>query len=356
MSESDLSKERYRVESLVNLDQLRDYRDAFERNGYPKELDELVWVHLENSVGATVASLTRSPSNDVAAIYAAMPVVVDLDGQQRLACQSLDTLTDADHRGKGLFVASAKGIYDEARTRGYSFVYGFPNGQSAHGFVSRLGWTLLDPVPFLVKPMRSGYPLQRVVGSRMGKVLDFPIVRHRSLHLLTQETVREIGRFSDDATTLWELFSQQIKVAVRRDSNYLNWRFVDKPTHSYTRLGYYRDGQLRGFVVFSIQEKHGGRVGYVMELIGDPDDPRVGGVLLNAALNAFVERRVDFALSWCMRSSPNYMDFKRRRFVGLPQALRPIELHFGCVDLHDSCPALMFRDHWYISYADSDTV
>lgn len=356
IDEQDLGQVDYRVESLVNLEQLRDYRDAFERNDYPKDLDELAWVHLNNPVGTTVTSLTRSPSNDVAAIYAAMPVVVDLDGQQRLACQSLDTLTDSDHRGKGLFVTSATEIYGEARSRGYQFVYGFPNGQSAHGFVSRLGWTLHDPVPFLIRPLRSGYPLQRVFGSRLGKVLDFPIVRRHHLHLLATESVQDIDRFSDDVTALWDRFSQKIKVAVRRDSKYLNWRFVDKPTHTYTRLGYYRNGQLRGVIVFSVQEKHGGCVGYVMELIVDPDDRRVGDVLIQAALNSFVDASADFVLSWCMESSPNYLDFKRGRFVELPQALRPIELHFGYVDMGDSDPTLKSRDNWYISYADSDTV
>src|SRR5699024_1108381 len=76
--------------------------------------------------------------------------------------QSLDTLVAPEARGQGLFNKLASQVYDEAKNRDIAFVYGFPNGNSAHGFFNKLGWVNLDPVPFLVLPLRSRYILSKL--------------------------------------------------------------------------------------------------------------------------------------------------------------------------------------------------
>ncbi|MEZ4238042.1 MAG: hypothetical protein R3F59_18230 [Myxococcota bacterium] len=107
----------------------------------------------------------------------------------------------------------------------------------------------------------------------------------------------------------------------------------------------------------TVQDKHGGRVGYVMEVLHVPDDHRAGEILLGAALDDLVASGADVALAWCLEHSPNRTTYRRLGFRSLPESVRPIELHFGVRAL-DAPPdaALGNRRNWYLSYLDSDTV
>jgi GNAT superfamily N-acetyltransferase len=144
-------------------DELARFARCFAGNGSPKRPELLAWQYLENPTGelfvdfALAPGPTPGPGDDLAAIYATLPVRVRIGGQVALAIQSVDTITDAGFRGRGLFLTLAKATYARAEAAGARLVYGFPNGQSAHGFFERLGWTSLDPVPFLIRPLRTRY-------------------------------------------------------------------------------------------------------------------------------------------------------------------------------------------------------
>ncbi len=186
---------------------------------------------------------------------------------------------------------------------------------------------------------------------------DVPLRRARRTPALPPNTLRPLDRFGPDADALWARFREGIGVGVDRTATYLNWRFVDKPDEAYTRTGYYDGDRLVGFVVHAVKEKHGGRVGYVMELLHAPDRPDVGRVLMSTALDAMVAARADVALGWSFAHSPNAAAYRSGGFVGLPERLRPIELHFGVRALDASLEAVVYdAARWYLSYADSDTV
>jgi GNAT superfamily N-acetyltransferase len=337
-------------------------RDCFVRNSErQRSAAAFEWLYLRNPSGARLfVDVTVAPDGRVVAVYATLPSWFRVGERRVGALQSLDTLTDRDYRGRGLFIALARSLYERAGSAGCDFVYGFPNGNSAHGFFDKLAWSRLDPVPFLIRPLRLRYGV-----SRVGKLAPFARwVPDVALALPWVPSppgrrVVSITRFDERVTRLWTAFhGGKIGLAVDRDADYFNWRISDKPDEAYQTLAVERkDGTLEALCTFAVKDKHGGRIGYIMELLHLPGATLAGSLLLARAVAEVARQKADAILAWCFRHSPNFTSYAANGFVTLPPRLRPIELHFGARAFAPALAASVGdRRSWYVSYLDSDTV
>lgn len=88
-----------------------------------------------------VGYLAYAQNGEPAAYYGVFPLLIRYRNSNLLAAQSGDTMTHPSHQGKGLFTQLAQTTYDLAKKEGIKFIFGFPNKNSYHGFVKKLGWT-----------------------------------------------------------------------------------------------------------------------------------------------------------------------------------------------------------------------
>lgn len=86
-----------------------------------------------------IGYFAKNTANENAAYYGVFPININYQKQTILACQSGDTMTHPDHRGKGLFKMLAQKTYQTATEENIALVFGFTNSQSHPGFV-KLGW------------------------------------------------------------------------------------------------------------------------------------------------------------------------------------------------------------------------
>ena len=351
MTSSDLD---FRPMEATESD-LDAFGQCFERNDMPRRRDALRWQYLENPTGELLVDLAVS-NERIGAIYAVQPARARVRGSRMLAAQSVDTLVDADFRGRGLFTRMADSLYQRVSERDGAFVYGFPNANSAPGFFKKLGWLSLDPVPFLVRPLRTAFLASKLpMGPLAGRLRDFrlPVVGPK---LQSTQELRPVTELGPELDELWERFAASVTVAIDRNADYLRWR-LSKPGERYECLGVYEGGRLVAFCAYTVVDKHGGRVGYVVELLHEPGQHRIGATLLAECLRRMASDGADTALAWCFRHSPNAKAYSRVGFMPLPERLRPIELHIGVKPLSKSlAETLIDRRNWYISYCDSDTV
>ncbi|MDH5493683.1 MAG: GNAT family N-acetyltransferase [Myxococcales bacterium] len=337
---------------------------CFAAEGQARALEAIRWQYLENPAAAPIVHFAVDPTGEaeaeagegsIAGIYAVQMVRMRVDGELRLAAQSVDTLVGSAYRGQGLFVRLAEQTYRRCAEAGVDFVYGFPNGNSAHGFFNRLGWSTLDPVPFMIRPLRIGFALSKL-GLELPRLGDLRLPCGRP-RLEKDEEFRDVMAFGPEFDALWGRFAEGIGVAIERDAQYLRWRCRDKPGHRYQTIGLYRAGQLVAYAILIVANKHGGRVGYLLELLHAPGDRRAGDAVMRAALGRMSALGADAALAWNLPGSPNRGSHLRAGFLPLPERLRPIELHFGVLGLRPPEPRpLANRASWYLSYCDSDTV
>jgi hypothetical protein len=347
--------EDFKIFTLKN-ETLSIYKDCFEKNGSPKSLENIEWQFLSNPVKEQYVDIAVDlENNKTAAIYAVFPVKFKLGEVYKNGSQSLDTITDIDYRGKGLFIRLAKDVYQKAAANEVVLVYGFPNGNSIHGFEKKLEWKVLDPVPFLIKPLKSAYFTKKI--SFLSFLPNFSL----SLTKYSKNKnyiVEERFEFPEAVNSVWDSFSVNIKIAVNRDKSYLDWRYIQKPFENYKIAHCYdKNRQYIGFIVYTVKGKHGGKIAYIMELIYDLKHPKAANKLLEYAIFEIKKENADCILSWCMEHSPSVGIYKKHFFISMPEKFRPIELHFGARSFQKKWDNIINkRENWYLSYSDSDTV
>ena len=356
---SDVAALNFRPMQTTETD-LRLFQEAFVANEQPRSLDLLRWQYFEPPAGKLFVdfAVVEGPAPSLAAIYAVFPVTMRVGGQRALGVQSLDTLTAVAFRGKGLFTRMARAVYERCAKEGVDIVYGFPNGNSAHGFFTKLDWKSHDPMPMMLKPLRAGYAISRATRGRLRlpKWLDMPLgagkPRPRSGWEL--RPVTEVGPEFDN---LWNTFAAAIPFAVERDSEYLRWR-LKRPDARYQVAGLFAGNRMIGYVVTAMTDKASGstRAGKIMELISDPAQPGADAFLLRHAVHEMRKEGCSVVWAWNFDHSPNHAAFRRAGFFTLPPRLVPAELHAGARSL-TTPPSLAAgeRRNWYVSMFDSDT-
>jgi hypothetical protein len=115
--------------------------------------------------------------------------------------------------------------------------------------------------------------------------------------------------------------------------------------------------RMTALVSHCVKDKHGGRIGYVMEALYRPGSRGAVRTLISRALGDMARRGADVALAWCMPHSPSYSALLQSGFVPFPERYRPLELHAGVRAFDPGLAStILDRKGWYLSYLDSDTV
>jgi hypothetical protein len=339
------------------------YEQIFESNNDPKNPDVLRWRFRVGPTGHSLLLLAEDASKlecPSASFYAIFGVPFRVGSNVVTAGQSIDTLTDKEYRGKGLFVWLASEAYRIFIGRGGKLVYGFPNQNVHRARVAHLHWHMLNPLPLMLRPLRSGYFLRAGLRLPQGvaNCLDFRIGGfHRESREQEQRPILErLTGFGPEHDELWRQFSSGIAACVERTADFMNWRITKHPMGKYRMLGAYREGRLAAEIIWCIERKHGGTIGYVMELLHRPGDLLAGRVVVAACLSEMRAANVDAALAWNMRHSPNSAIFRSAGFFPLPERVRPFNFYWGFRSFDSNLDAILRdRRNWYISYIDSDT-
>lgn len=255
--------------------------------------------------------------------------------------QAVDSFVSPSMRGRGVFGRLARAYDEHAGQAGAQLVWGFPNDNAAPAWFGKLGWHRHGQVPFLMKPLRTGYFLRKAcIG------LDFPLSAARDQNLAP------VGGIGDWADALWDRAASGIGVATIRDRAYLAHRLFDAPHAEAYRVVADTDPATPSLVATREADKHGGRIAYLMEALG-------GGALaelLASELGRLKARGAEVVLAWAFPWSPNYRTLRKAGFLPLPRRLRPINIWFGTRPKTPPGAVANAPGQWYLSYLDSDTI
>lgn len=355
--EQSLAQPHIRPMASTHQD-LQLFHDCFASNGSPRSMALLDWQYLRAPAGAPLVDFAESDDapGRLAAIYAVFPVGIRVDGIRLLCAQSLNTLTDEQFRGRGLFVKMAKTLYARCSETGVALVYGFPNENSAHGFFKRLQWASLGRVPFMLCLLRSGYVLRKLGMSQgLANALDLPIRWKRSQSLPSTHHFRDDEPLNRNHLRIWESFARHIKAGVERDIEYLQWRLA-RPGETYRLLSLYVNDVLKGYAVWAVERSDSGpMVGKLMELLFDPEEMEAGEILALECVRRMDAAGAGAIWAWNFVHSPNHAALRKAGFFTLPVSRHPIELHMGGRALDDRVSFPRAPEDWYISLLDSDT-
>ena len=257
------------------------------------------------------------------------------------AVQAVDSFVFEEARGQRVFSKLATAYDEFAGNEGIDLVWGFPNDNAAPAWFGKLGWRKYGQVPFLFKPLRTGF-----ITRRFGLPTDFRVSRTTDHNI---DPVDQIGEWGD---VIWEKLARQIDVGVVRDRDFLNHRIFDGPQASQYRTVLAGPPSDPAFVTSREAAKHGAKVAYIMEAAGGSSLRS----LLESELGRLTSRGMEVALAWCYPWSPNYKVYRKAGFFPLPERIRPTSIWFGSIAKSDVAKSASTLDGWYLSYLDSDTI
>jgi hypothetical protein len=112
--------------------------------------------------GAQYIGFIAYKSDLPVAYYGVMPCFIQSGSSSILSAQSGDTMTHPQYRYKGMFVELATRTYELCRNEGIRLIFGFPNQNSYHGLVNKLGWIVTGYMDRFTIPV-STFPLERLM-------------------------------------------------------------------------------------------------------------------------------------------------------------------------------------------------
>jgi len=301
------------------------------------------WLYLRNGsphLWGAVAVPDGPTEGEIAASYSMIPRRFWVDGIEKLAALSLDTMTGPAWRKRGLFVHLAQETYARAGEQGCAFVYGFPNPNSAPGFWKHLGWRPLPRPEVLV----ASYPIAWAKGRFAG-----PGPSEKEAGGVRLKVVDSIDERFDD---LWQRARRRLRVSAVRDRAFAEWRW-SRPQSCYElSVAEGENGSLLAICVTAVAGRPEGPRAFVVDFLATEGEDRILARLIRFA--AARRARADGALLVQAAVSPD-SPFRSAfsRFRVLPDRLAtPIVPGAASFAAGDSLPAT----GWHLTYADTDTL
>lgn len=267
------------------------------------------WMYLENPAGPAIVHSARHQGRIVAS-FAIAPKVFQIDGGRRLVGKTMDMFTDPAYQGMGLIKRCTEAVFAQASAAGMAGWYVTPSVNSYPIFAGKWGYRedfslvfrarILKYAPILAAAIRPA-ALARFVGQVLDGVRR--VVPRSRVRLPVGYELAPMQSFGVDADQLWEKVAPGYRVALVRDSAYLNWRYVANPD-DYSIFGLSRAGELVGIVVVAETLRRGVRVGEIVDLVCGVDDVTTLRLLVRAATDHARERGLALVQAWSVPGTP----------------------------------------------------
>ncbi|MGV3710364.1 MAG: GNAT family N-acetyltransferase [Gemmatimonas sp.] len=334
---------------------LERFHRCFVDNGFPRTLAHLRWQYFERTHEQLLVNfaVAGAGTEDVVGITAAIPALMRANGASVVAAQALDTLMHRDYRRQGLFLQMASALHDRAHNEGAALIYGFPNGNSAHGYFQRLSCQSLDPLTILMRPLRSGYVLRKMKAGALSPLFDFSIGALSAPRLERDFVFRTMSSPTAEFDAVWQTFAKTIPFALERTSEYLGWR-LRRPGEAYEIIALYRNDALMGYAIIgSVVTSTGELAGKLLDVVFDPAHTSHAELLIAQSLHRLHERGCVVAWAWSLTHASGHAAYRSAGFLPMPESFRPTETHVG-VRAFTSLNGVNDRTNWYVSMLDSD--
>lgn len=324
--------------------EIREFRDGDETSlletfnevfaheaGYrPRTLAEWEWAFRRNPAGRRI--WVGVHEGRVVAQFAGVPIRTWVAETEQTFVHCVDSMSHPDHRKglkrPGLFLTVAQEYF------------------ANYGGVDR------DWVHF-------GLPIEEA--ARIGdKFLDYDVVRNQVVLVREREPespamppeVEVVERFDHQAKWVYDRCCGEWQASAIRDADFMNWRFLDHPRHTYVPFGVRDgDGLLRGVAVYRKASWVLDDVAFVVDWMVPPDEPEVADLLLRAVRARAHEDGARAVALWIPEWHRWFSLLQERGFL-----VHPTTYCMRVRTFHPKYGELRLRDGWWYQMSETDLV
>lgn len=292
------------------------------------------WQYLQNPWGQRI-SLAVAPDGTIVSQYAGVPILADTPAGPQTFVHCVDSMTHPEWRAglkrPGIFVITGLPFSAHSRRIGDAVLYGFPVDAAFRIGSRYLEYHFLRVIDFLIRDVGAGF-IDPPADVRLERVTAIP----------------------PDIGGLYEVVRAEKRVLLRRDYRYLDWRYVQNPSHAeYELWTARRDGKLVGFLVL----KPGGGLAPDAATIADwlagETDAGAAQALLHVASRRAAEERKVRLMTVVPEWSAEWRTFERHGFVRTPSS-NWLERRLVYLLTNPSLSEPVLQADWWYMLGDSD--
>lgn len=241
----------------IKIYEKSDFEDMMElyENVFPGYMSNKLWLwkNIKNPFGKFYTIIMKDNDKIIAA-YSVAPKEFNIYGIYYKCVQSLDTMTLENYRGFGISTYLGKLTYEYARIKGSKFVYGFPNINSSYLFSVKLEWNYCDKSSLFIKNLSKNIEITKESKSF---------------------SIRKIKKFNDKINNFWEIYKNNYPIIIKKDDQYLNWRFKNHPFVDYKKFVIVDNDSndiISYFVLKEYRDNKGNVFGHIVDFLIGPQE------------------------------------------------------------------------------------
>lgn len=287
------------------------------------------WKYECNSAGETLALIGENSQKEIVATSMFMPVKLNVAGNSVDAYQWVDLFVGLEYRGQAIADKTLQMGLEEAKKSGAAVCFAFPNQNSVPVHKRNNGYLLGNILRF-TKPLNCEYLVKRFIKfDFLTKISSFFVnfilkFASKETYLLNSKgyEIEEVNRCGKEFDTFWDRFVHLFPdtIIVRRDSTYLNWKYLDSPAQNrkifalcHPKLspqGEVKDlNEISGFMVLECS----GSIGYIVDIFAIGRDTLQ--LLIKNAINYFRKNKMDSLVFVALENHPYIKELKSFGFV-----------------------------------------
>ena len=324
---------------MNNHTQIRDYAQGDEHaivellntvfQGWPRvdagsSLDYWRWKYEARVLPKKLITVLTTEDGVKACVHT-LPVEIKL--YDRLLSGSLggDVAVHPDSRQKGFYKKTLDSMTKARREAGIKFHYTVTGNPIIMDMFKKRGDFTQFPVPLVnlvqikdidlqLEKMPRDYPFITKLGYTGVSILSR--LSNPELRIEAESVeVDKMEKFTEAADKLWEKLSPGYDLIIKRDKDYLNWRYLDPRSGDYRVTQASKDGELLGYIVTRINRyRTDYPVGYIVDLLALPGREDAVDALVKDAQSYFDEA-VNIVNYLTVKGSRYEAAFKRNGFL-----------------------------------------
>ena len=324
------------------------------------------WRHLNNPVGKAVMWVAEA-DGEIVSNLAAVPLKTKQFSETVIIARGGDGKTRPEFRGQGIFTNLMRNIIHEGTEKSWSFFLSMPSKQ-LHPILLKLGWLDMRKLPKLIKILNT-QKVSEVIRDEKGRgkgiltrfigtFSQLRSPRNNTIYLKDRIYIKQEKYFNKAYDIFWEKISQELGVAVVRDSEYLNWRYRDNPIYQspknkYTVFSIKNDERIMGFTVLGCyHEKF--HVGRILEFMFLREQPLAAEILLTTANRYFIEQGADIIMT--LKQNPYLSKKVFRKYGYFRQPFDETNFAIKIMASKMDGKLLTNEDDWLLTWGESGMI
>jgi hypothetical protein len=277
----------------------------------------------------------------------AIPVELNVKGETQRAAWILDLIIRIDFRRHGLAKRLVLAINEL-----YPTMLGVNTmEQHAPAMLQSLGWLIAGKIDRYSKLINPGNAAKEISGIKpLRAVINTAFAILRPAYP-KNTSVKKIERFDESFDELAQKTSGQWKCAVVRNSGFLNWQYVDQPGKKFDILGYYKDEELRGYIVLFIRKKNANGVVSKAAITDISYHPEESAEIVDALLKTALNLAAEYGAGTLVTDIVDTLVEKRLQNFGFWRIKNPLQLMTRSEKDQD---LIYDIGKWFITRGDSD--